>query len=1016
MDKEKYLSFVASSLIVLILTLPFYTTSVYASIEQVSVKGSGNIEGFAKSNDFLTFKVKAELGNNLISNEQVVLGTNIKFDKCLSAINGGFECSFRFPSNGTDAFESRSQPFTINLLNEDKTLDDSKSGNITIDDQPPQVTLGSDQKFSSQHDVVINFEATDFACNDPSCANKCVGIRNIDFYTANGAFKQTVDLNTSDCNVKSSISIDPKTFRDGTNSVFAKAFDKFNQASEETSVTFEVDATGPIIDKNSFTILSEGISISTFADFSVPVYVVVNISGSDMDQNSVTADLSALNPSQDLKNAKASCISVDNGLSKCSWLIDLKPQVAGVKTFVIQASDLSGNIGTATISKQLTLDNQGPVVTSLSTTKTSNDQVLAKPSGNTVIATFDEETGLGNGEVFLNIGNAKISASSCSKDSTWTCIWNNVNFGSLTRMSIQPGTTDVLGNTVTASTSVDVSIDNTPPVLRKINISNVGGESQAFPDFFKIGDKIAVVANITELNDVTATADFSKFISGESNVPGTCQKIQGNENVCTWLTDSINLQAKDIATFNFSDAAGNMLVVTRSLKTYGLENAAVPDFWSSNVICSPKSIDRALGPLINEQIFCQVFLTPKSTPKSVSTVFISQATCSGDTSIVSTVETFNAEARSTSPIIKITLKKDSFQINNASLACSFDIFSKIGSSNTVTKNPEIENVHVGIGFFNLPLGELSDSVQKKIKDAKDSAAGIWKVIGTLNKIVNIARKICEVFGILYNIVAVFFTVAKKIGYFRDVVCANPFSGLTICPIAYTTATNTCYGQQAVRETVQGGYTGAGHWFCKIANCQFDFPGIIGEWQKGVKDTIDKYTPGSKYVNGGAASYLKPENSLIVSMAFVCLPGIIYNLDKYRQIKCLYADCLQNAVGKEGLPVTACEDEKAFSTCKYVTGEIFAFIPWTAFIDNILRYVKNALSNPFSAAGAGISAYCWVTCPQAPTIRYELCEGVKVLSQLGSVLGEIRNLVYQGFTVRQDYCSRLDFGNSTSSIF
>ena len=56
MDKTKYIQFIASFLIVLVLTIPFYTTSVYATINRIAVKGTDGIEGFAKSNDFFEIR------------------------------------------------------------------------------------------------------------------------------------------------------------------------------------------------------------------------------------------------------------------------------------------------------------------------------------------------------------------------------------------------------------------------------------------------------------------------------------------------------------------------------------------------------------------------------------------------------------------------------------------------------------------------------------------------------------------------------------------------------------------------------------------------------------------------------------------------------------------------------------------------------------------------------------------------------------------------------------------------
>lgn len=1035
MDRTKYIQFIASSLIALVLTIPFYTTSVYAAINRIAVKGSDGIEGFAKSNDFLQFDVQASvIDDDKITGEQVVLGEGIKFDKCSPSISGGFECALRVPSNGTSSFEAAVTPFTVKLLNDNKTVEDSKSGTVVIDNKAPQVALSvSQSKFSSQQNVTIRYKAADFACEGNSCDGKCAGIKSIEFFTLNGSFNEKIDVTTSACTLESEIAIDSKRFNNGQNSVLAKATDKFNQISQPASVTFDMDNIGPAIMPGSFEIARKGIILNSFSPNKVRVDISVNISASDLNLNSVTADLSALNPS--LKSIKASCSSVDKGLSVCKWSIDLSLTAAGQKDIVISASDTSGNVESATITKTLSLDNKGPVVQSLSTPSAKDGKSLGKASGNTVLAVFDEATGLSPDEVFLYVGADKIQAASCSKEANWVCVWNNVNFGSTAQMSIGTDTSDILGNAVSQIKTAEISLDNQAPVLRSINISPVGGTFQAFPGFFKVGDKIGVIANLTEENGLVAVADFSKFISEATNVAGACERIDEGTHLCAWLTDTINLQNADVITFNFTDSAGNSLFLTKSLKTFGLNNATAPDFWTNNVSCSPKSIDRQLGPLINQRVYCQVKLKPKS--NSPSTVFIGQASCSGDTSVIDGVETFNTEAGSTSPVIKLTLVKDSFKVDNASLSCSFDVFSRIESS--ITGVPEIENAKINIQFYNLPLGELSDEVQRKIDDAVKDAQGIYKMIGSLNKLVNIAKKLCQLISTVYNVAASIFAIAGILGNSQLAICsAGPISWLTgACETAITLKTKGCLNSERASETGEYLHTGLKK-ACDMVTCKEvffwgdDFKNLInsvpfspfspGQYigpKTDSKSTTYDYVSEVLLGSGGKprpiSEYMDPRHNLIVATAFVCLPGIIYGLDKYRQIKCLYADCLQNAVSKDGLPITACEDQKSYATCKYVTGELFAVFPWTAVIDHYLGIIKGALSNPFTALGIPLAIYCKGTCASPGAVPYQLCRGVRLATLVGDAARNVQNIITEGFKVREDYCSRLETKKKSSPI-
>ena len=1045
MSREKYMHFIASFMAVLVLTIPFYTTSVYASISKVSAKGADGVEGFAKSDDFVSLSVVASISGDTITNNQVVLGIepSMQFDKCIQSSDGNFECTLRIPGNGTEEFEPIAIPFTVNLLRDDNSVEDSKSGSLVIDNLAPQVKLYvSKSKFSSAQDVIVNYDATDFACNDASCNNKCAGIKSIEIYTSDSAFRHTMEPAAEECSFNSNVSIDSGTFDSGLNSVFARATDNLNQVSAESSVTFDVDNSGPIIQADSFKISRNGITLSTFPSLGLDVEVAVDISGDDLDKNSVTADLSALNPGNNLKNARAFCSAAEEGISACKWFIELDPGTGGLKTIVTNASDTAGNKESAAISKFISIDGDGPVAESLST----STEGIGRQSGNTVTAVFAEASGLIPDEVILHVGSRQATATSCDNEAQWVCIWENVNFGSSksVQLSIDSDTTDIFGNPVAEAQAIEVAVDNREPVLEMLNISNVGGLTQAFAGFSKIGDKIAVVANLTEENDLFAAADFSKFISDAANVVGSCERTEGNEHICTWLTDSINLQASSFITFNFSDNAGNSLIITRGLKTFGLENATVPDFWGSSAVCSPDTIDRQLGTLINQRIFCQVNLKQKTTTKPVSTIFISPASCSGDTSIAENIETFNTEAGSKSPIIKVTLKKDDFRIDNASLSCSFSIFSKIGSGTDITKNPEIENAKINVRFSNLPLGELSSEVQRKIKDAKSDAKGIFKLIGTMNRLVFYAKRICQIFGIIYNTISLIYTVANLWGAISDTTCFTLGGFIQpICPVVYKEKVAWCNLQQGARQSAQESFSLTGNTFCKLVNCQMTFlwgpkvqdyinnnfdyltPGLyVGKQteatpkdsffkevtpkdQKGTTSTIDYPSGKSIGFNRPVSEMMDPQHNLITATLFMCLPGIIYGLDKFRQIQCLYADCLENAVGKEGKPVTACEDLKAFSTCKYIYTELFAVFPWTAVLDHYLSLIKGALSSPFAALGVGISAMCWKFCPEPTSWGFTVCEGTKLFSTMGEVIGNINNIIDEGFKVRQDYCSRLD---------
>ncbi|HLC49814.1 MAG TPA: hypothetical protein VJI97_00115 [Candidatus Nanoarchaeia archaeon] len=1028
MDKQNYLQFIASFMMVLILTLPFYTTSVYASINSVSVKGSDGLEGVVKSTDTVEFAVDASISGDTIGPEQVYIGlkdTGTRFTSCAVGTNNNFICKLKLPSQ---TFTSAPQGYTVNLYRDDGAIDTPWPGTVLVDNRAPRVTLTASQsRFSTANDVKIDYDTTDFSCSHQDCANQCVGLKSIQLYTLDNSFTQTVDVNSPNCNAHSTVTIQSSKFKNGNNAVFAKAMDNFGQLSSVSSVSFAVDTKPPEVKSSSFSIERKGIPLSSYSPNSVAVDVFVNISSDDLDLASVFADLSQL-AGANSNNALGTCALTLPETVACRWTAQLTSGAAASRTVTVKASETSGNKMEMPLTKSFSLDDKGPVVSSLVTSNVKNDKSYAKASGNTVFAAFDETTGLAFDDVFLHIGASTMPAKNCTKTPSWACAWDNVNFGTATSMSIDTDTKDILGNPVSTIKRTDVIVDTANPVLIGLSITPLSGLTEAIEGIFKVGDKLYVEANLTDDNDLSASGDFSKFIDTASSVSGSCRKTSDGQQ-CTWTTDRINLAANGNAVFTFTDAAGNSLVETRTLTTIGLDTTEVPDLWKSDITCSPATIDRQTGTLINPNVYCSVKLKLK-TARQASTVVISPAECdsvvtddkdSVDASdFIEKVDTLNAQSGSVSPLIKLKLKKNSFNIDNATISCSMNIVSKLTATNTITQNPEIENEKIFLQFYNLPLGELGSEVQKKIHDAKKEARDLTDKIGTLNNFINTAKKICQLIHTISAVAATLFVVTMGIKT-TEAACHATLVGdfFGICETIYAYGAQSCGTTDKTAVSAEGTLQKVGK-FCDYVTCKKTFL-----WGDDVNSWINEkapiwLAPGRNYGSNNPQTdllrgiqtgrYMDPQNNLLVATAFACIPGIVTGMDKYRQIQCLYADCLENSVGKEGLPLTACQDQKAYATCKYVTGEIFAIIPWTAFFDHWANLLKQALSNPFTALGMAASVLCGTACntPADAGASYYACRGVRIFNLVGDTLQNVQSFQDGGLKNTQDYCSRLNF--------
>ncbi|MBI4149360.1 hypothetical protein HY491_02850, partial [Candidatus Woesearchaeota archaeon] len=147
--------------------------------------------------------------------------------------------------------------------------------------------------------------------------------------------------------------------------------------------------------------------------------------------------------------------------------------------------------------------------------------------------------------------------------------------------------------------------------------------------------------------------------------------------------------------------------------------------------------------------------------------------------------------------------------------------------------------------------------------------------------------------------------------------------------------------------------------------------------------------------------MQPQNSLIVSLATGCLPGVIYNLDKARQIECTYAYCLENNV-EQGIPSFACTSVRSSSWCKYVYGEIFRVISPLAMADYMLSQIKELLSDPIGLVSA---VSCEVFPPFSNTLT-QVCTKASYISVFTDVMNSIRTFRNFNFQKEVDVCSLL----------
>jgi hypothetical protein len=154
--------------------------------------------------------------------------------------------------------------------------------------------------------------------------------------------------------------------------------------------------------------------------------------------------------------------------------------------------------------------------------------------------------------------------------------------------------------------------------------------------------------------------------------------------------------------------------------------------------------------------------------------------------------------------------------------------------------------------------------------------------------------------------------------------------------------------------------------------------------------------------GGASLY----DNIIVSSVGLCLPGVVHNLEKLRQIECTHIKCLQEGVATGLTTIDVCQKTKAYLTCKYWLGEVMGLLPLDI-VKYVVDLVKNILLDPISILMVVISAACSPLCnSQGGGSLKKFCDFFAYFFRLIEVVGNVISLVTQFNGVKYDVCKEV----------
>jgi hypothetical protein len=756
----------------------------------------------------------------------------------------------------------------------------------------------------------------------------------------------------------------------------AVAFDRLQRKSVPQYVDLTVDRSPPAFGGFRIADASDGATIHSMPPSGIVANVEVTITDDSLNVNSVAADFSKLTGSSLDANRGPN----DVGTAPTRTITWYNVPITRVTPceFSVKATDLLGNTGSRLYTCDIVEDTSPPEVLGETTGFTSEDGTIRLGVQGTLTVRF-KEAGMSRANAYLDtrgLGMGIKKAESCEQVSgNWECAWHLPANAPVNRyeLSVTTQTTDDLGNALANEAHFNIDYDPSPPTIISGPSIKVFHQDNDYGDQIVRGDTVELAYNVTD----AFSAIINASATGAGVVPGVCDET----GLCTFaFTIEHSGSYHSALPVRFVDDSGNHADTAYNLTVHGILNETHPNYWTSTVTCSPDKIDRSTTTLVNHQIYCRAHLT--ATDNSASTVSatlgpLDQCNGTNISNSISDISIVNGGYKSRDPYMRVLLATREYPEVGLNLTCPMYILTQVGDG--FTSYPEQENVTMHIEFGDSNLGTLSQAVDSKINSAQKDVDDLNKWLDTAVKVLQFGDKVCQVRTLLWDVLG----VLEIVNVALDVASKG-------WPALEPTRQAWCQGKSVYTTGLAASYKGIDEAvlrpICNFINCNNFFGADINLLSSVANVGTQKSTEPGQESNPPVVNV---RESIIWSVATLCLPGIVYNIDKYRQIQCQYTTCLKRDVKKLGVPVSVCDDQKSYMTCVLIWTQIFYTIPYANLINSALELVKSAISDPFVALTLVVSNVCPRLCNIA--FANAACSVLKVAELIGRAIGDVQQI-------------------------
>lgn len=704
---------IAVVMMALMVSIPFCTSIAFASLTNPTVTGSENIAGYIKRQDSATFSFDAEEGDIAGADVHFVNERDGPLFQCAWNIDGRYTCSYTTDSNNLpDGAFSRNAL----VVRSDEVVDQIAIPGVKDIAGPRIPVLSVTPETIGSGNIKVDYRIEDQVTAGDT--TRCIGIKDLTLKI--GDFVQTIPINTeaNHCVYESSITKsigDVTSMIEGFLPIEARAVDRFDQKSAVATATVTVNRGKPVIMENTFRLFDSRNRDIQYIKSGTEAFAEIEIQDNDL--VSARADFSALSSHNGVSDASCS-----EGV--CKW-DRVTITETGSREVTITARDALGNSDTKTFSVVIQADDTSPVIQGLHSNRMDSAGVSYLGKKNNILsAEIDEsDVGIDRNSIHLDLSSvgkgSAVAPTNCSRsDNMWTCYWNigDINIADgIKRISMVPGSTDNLGNSIDGVLKYDFTVDLTPPQITSITST---------PQAVTSGDKLTITVQASDSNPIVAIVNLTG-ISSSGVAQSAC-----DEKCIVEIEDIVPSYTVADVPITVEDAAGNTITKRQRVTVLQANENATPNFFTvSNTQVIPNRIDKQVASQIPVEIFVHVVLSGAGSGRILDKTI----DCPDMTDYAASWQLMNDAGND--PYIAIVLNQRAGTMESIPIKCTLKL--AVRDDRNIYRRLEEESISASLSVYGNAFGDLTDAAKQKleainneIQETEDDIQNYQQIIDT----------------------------------------------------------------------------------------------------------------------------------------------------------------------------------------------------------------------------------------------------------------------------------------------